>query len=367
MEMNKPARRVDNTNSLNNSITGSSILLNGILNSNEIVTPNHNVGNSLSKVMNDEAQIWPENILNLKPIEEATYADLVLWDGSKKIVVSGDDYSSDLFPTSAYTPIGVVVIPASHNVYGDGLPTMMSLVAMNCNTPESGGSSYQKMKFGDTVLLPELGEAPYIGEGSTIGNTIIGTSAYTYLPSDNFTYPMNPYDEGTGYFSERTSYRQSPSPYVTGGGRNPLYYQTTSPSSTANCLADFDGRGNTDKILVQRGDKDYSSWKPTSNEEADYPAASCCDMFHTPGTNQGDWYLPSAGELGYVIARKKAINTTINKLPSNISKTLVGSPSLWSSTATSDHSMKNLGISSGRLNIYTTDNNYDVRAFSIVQ
>ena len=320
----------------------------------------------------DEQVYFKKFKLPTKPVEEANYADLVLWDGSKKIVVSGDDYSADTFPTSAYTPIGVVVIPASHNVHGDGIPTMMSLVNMNCDTPESGGTSNQSMCWGeygtDIASLPNLVVVPYVGNGTTIGDTIVGTSAYTYLPSDRFTTVDNPYDEGTGYYSDGTSYSQSPSPYVTGGGRNPLYYQTTSPSSTANCLADFDGRGNTDKILTQRGSKDYSSWLPTYSTESDYPAASCCDMFHTVGTNQGDWYLPSAGEFGYVIARFNSINNSINKLPSDVNKLVVASYTFWSSSEYASDSARGLYTLNGLVNDYRRkNNNYYVRAFAPVQ
>ena len=332
-------------------------------NSNNEIVPIHRILNG------EEIVVQPS--LPTKPVEEATYADLVLWDGTKKIVVSGDDYSADTFPTSAYTPIGVVVIPASHNVHGDGIPTMMSLVNMNCDTPESGSTLNQTMYWGvndiDISTLPNLDEVPYVGTGTTIGDTIIGTSAYTYLPSDAFDTVDNPYDEGTGYLSGGTSFPQSPSPYVTGGGRNPLYYQTTSPSSTVSCLADFDGRGNTDKILTQRGDKDYSSWNPTYSTQADYPAASCCDMFHTPGTNQGDWYLPSAGEFGYVIARFNAINNSINKLPSDVNKLVVASDSFWSSSEYSSGIARLLGTNYGRV-LYTSKNrSYYVRAFAPVQ
>lgn len=31
-----------------------------------------------------------------------------------------------------------------------------------------------------------------------------------------------------------------------------------------------------------------------------YPAGFCCWRYSTPGTNQGDWYMPSAGELSYI-------------------------------------------------------------------
>ena len=322
----------------------------------------------------NSSRVYPGNELDarcngysIRGVMKDTYADLVLWDGTKKIVVSGNDYSEDKFPASTYTPIGVVVIPASHNVHSDGLATMMSLVDMNCNTPESGSISETEICWGvngtDISSLPKLNEIPYVGSNGSVGNSIIGTSTVVDLPDDSSLSLANTYDKGTGY--KYTNYRKyAPSPYVTGGGRNPLYYQTTSPSSTANCLADFDGRGNTDKILTQRGNKDYSSWKPTYNTEEDYPAASCCDMFHTPGTNQGDWYLPSAGEFGYVSVRIIAIKNTINKIPQYKGKFwLSNNYEYWSSSQFSSEETVILSVGSGMICGREKNKNKSVRAF----
>ena len=40
---------------------------------------------------------------------------------------------------STYTPIGLVVIPASHNVYGDGTPGVMALKSARASDPDTGG------------------------------------------------------------------------------------------------------------------------------------------------------------------------------------------------------------------------------------
>ena len=147
-----------------------------------------------------------------------------------------------------------------------------------------------------------------------IGNTLYGiptdSTLYGYLPSDKFSGTRCAHDEDVYY--SFPSY--IPSPYLTDGSRNSGYYQTTEPLTTGNALADFDGRGNTDKIIAQRGTKDYTSWKPTFDLQSDYPAASCCDMFHTEGTQQGDWYLPACGELGYIMPPFNKINDAINKM-----------------------------------------------------
>ena len=256
------------------------------------------------------------------PVKSAP-CDLCFYDKTedKVIIVNGEQWNSSTYPSSRYTPIGVVVVPGSHDVYGDGSCGVMSLKPMNCNTPATGGTSEQSMYWGvygtDISTLPNLNQAPIVGSGSNVGNadsTVTGQDSYPYLPSDKFSAVQCPHDTDAYYYSSSSSYDQAPSPYLTDGSRNPAYYQTTSPSSSNNCLADFDGRGNTDKIITQRGNKEYTSWKPGSSTEADYPAASCCDMFYTEGTQQGDWYLPACGELGYIMSPFNKINEAITKM-----------------------------------------------------
>ena len=254
---------------------------------------------------------------------KSTPCDLCFYDKTedKVIIVNGEQWNSSTYPSSRYTPIGIVVVPGSHNVYNDGSCGVMSLKPMNCSTPATGGTSEQSMYWGvygtDISTLPNLNQAPIVGSGSNVGNassTVTGQDSYPYLPSDKFSALRCPHDTDAYYYSSSSSYDQAPSPYLTDGSRNPAYYQTTSPSSSNNCLADFDGRGNTNKIIIQRGSKDYSSWRPGTSSESDYPAASCCDMFYTEGTQQGDWYLPAMGELGYIMPPFNKINEAITKM-----------------------------------------------------
>ena len=51
-----------------------------------------------------------------------------------------------------------------------------------------------------------------------------------------------------------------------------------------------------------------------------YPAACCCWRYHTLGTNQGDWYLPALGELGYYFVTLKKIQNTIQYLQNHFNK-----------------------------------------------
>ena len=96
---------------------------------------------------------------------------------------------------------------------------------------------------------------------------------------------------GFGYLSKNGKYNATslliPDPYDENMGRNPDYYNTS--ISAYNAMSDFKGKLNTDKIIELRGAKDYSTWIPTYNVANYYPAASCCNMFYTDGTSQGDW------------------------------------------------------------------------------
>ena len=154
---------------------------------------------------------------------------------------------------------------------------------------------------------------------------------------------------------------------MTDGSRNPGYYQTSLPSSSSNALADFDGKGNTEKIITQRGAKDYNSWKPGKETEADYPAASCCDMFHTEGIQQGGWYLPACGELGYIMPPLNKINDAIDKMrtayDSSVGVELEAHYSYWSSTEYSGNSVRTVITGNGIVNISSKGYDYHVRAF----
>ena len=225
-----------------------------------------------------------------------------------------------------YTPIGVVVVPASHT--DDGTARVMSLASMDYNNPDNGNTNgHIGIAWGgygsDVPDLPYLTQAPYItndftsisGEQQLLGFTGLTTP---YFSSDQYTDYPNPYDEGTYFYTGTTSSGKKgyPSPYLTGGAKNEIYHDT---SNTGNALADMDGKSNTEKILaVDNGMS--TDWQTavtitdTGLTETIHPAAQCCWRYHTVGTNQGDWYLPSAGELGYLAARWKMISKSISNI-----------------------------------------------------
>ena len=320
----------------------------------------------LLKIMMNGSQLWPEISKDI-PLSETTAGDILLWDktGLRKLFVSSDALSS--YPSDSYTPIGIVVIPASHDVYGDGSCGVMSLKEMNYSTPDTGSTLYQYMywgNYGNNISnLPNLNQVP---TGNQANGLPTGQTSYAYLPSDKFSGTQCLHD--TDAYYNNSSY--IPSPYLTDGSRNPGYYQTTSPSSFNNCLADFDGRGNSEILWGLATAQ--SNWRTastiTNNSGDNYlPAACCCWRYHTEGTQQGDWYLPAMGELGYIMPPFNKINEAITKMRnaygSSVGVTLSNNNYYWSSSEYNSSHARYVYTLNGFVYCNLKDYNNYVRAF----
>ena len=290
--------------------------------------------------------------LPIKDVFESVAADICLVENNtlEKYIVDGTTYSTDIFPLEQYTPIGVVVVPASHT--DDGTVRVISLASMDYNNPEVGSTDgHVGIAWGgygsDISTLPNLTQAPSIGDSPTelTGEQTLkewlGLNT-TEMSSDYYDNEYrNPYDTATCY---GRSYQCVPSPYLNDGSKNPIYHST---ANTGNAYADMDGKGNTEKILAvdnsvstdwQTASTITNSTSSSTNTQP-HSAAQCCWRYHTVGTNQGDWYLPSGGELGYLASRWKAIDNSIDKLVSSGFEALalpVGNR-WWSSTEYSSY------------------------------
>lgn len=247
-----------------------------------------------------------------------------------------------------YVPIGVVVVPGTHNVYGDGSCGVMSLKSMDFNNPTQGGDD-TSMYWGPQVDIPIFGYTK-----------VVIYDANGNLSTNNF-----------GYLSKNGSYNYSsahiPDPYLSDDSRNPDYYATSGfTNANYNALSDFNGKSNTDQIVAKRGTKDYSSWIPT-NTTSNYPAASCCDMYQTPGVPQKSWYLPACGELGYVMAKWNTIQSSldvINNVFGAGSAIKVGdNDGYWASTENATKNARYVHTGNG-VGYSNKDTTYKVRAFT---
>ena len=260
---------------------------------------------------------------------------------------------------STYTPIGVEVIPAEHDVYGTGQAGIMSLAEMSYNTPDTGSSSHLSMYWGGRIVDTSL---PNLDKVNLVDGT---TNSYGYLPSDQFTHATSL--DGVSKYDGNVS-DNAPSPFNADGSRNEAYYTTA--YSTANALSDFDGVGNT-AVLTELATK-QSNWKTattiTNGRDAGYyPVACCAWRFHTAGTDQGQWYVPACGEFGYVVNRISAINTTINKVLSVYSSVVAVAVDIsndyWSSSECNANYARDFYTNNGIVASYSKFNSAYVRAF----
>ena len=310
-------------------------------------------------------------------------ADICLYDKSirKLIIVSGSDFSAPAYPSSVYSPVGVVVVPGTHNVYGDGSCGVMSLKGMSFSTPDTGSTSEQEMCWGwnaKDILKPKNYNAvPSLGSmDGDVYDTIQGTKDKGCLPSDNILTGKDcPHDTDLKYYTETDSlFCYIPSPYNDDDTRNPMYYQTSSPSNTSNALSDFDGVGNT-KIITDLATGQYY-WKTESTitnsyDRNYYPAACCCWRYHTDGTSQGQWYLPACGELGYIIPKFSQIQKSIRALISaygdsvgvTLGSSIYSSYNYWSSSEGGNMDAMSVARQYGYVRLLSKSKKYYVRAW----
>lgn len=259
---------------------------------------------------------------------KANLCDVAYWDGSGVKTISNDKWDSSLG-----TPIGVVVIPSG--ILPDGVARIVSL-----QPPSVTGSptvSNVSMKWStvatDTSLLNYYKVPSLVDNQSTISSA---NSAY--LPSDKFNSEQSVADTSAYYYN--TINTKAPSPY-SDGMLNPDYNAVLDNN---NCLSDFDGLGNSIALA------EYGTTHTASNAAYKY----------NDGVSSQQWYLPSAGELGFLIARFVAINTVISSL-GGIS-VIIGN--LWSSTEVAANGAWYILGSTGFVNTASKTKAYYVRPFS---
>lgn len=201
-------------------------------------------------------------------------------NGDKKFIKVGESIPD------GYEPIGIVVIPSSHDVYGTGECAVLSLKYMNYTTPNEGSISYQSIiwgGFGVDTSLYNYTSAATIGSATAQTETVSFTG-YPYLPSDAFTETTCTKDTNASYYSSSVD-NAAPSPYLTDGSRNLQYY-----TSGNNALSDFNGVSNTKIITDLATGEDWKTATSITNSKDSgyYPAACCCWRYKPTGTVQGD-------------------------------------------------------------------------------
>lgn len=268
------------------------------------------------------------------PPPPALAGDVAYWDGSS---VKTTPFSK--WDGSMGTPVGVVVVP--EGFAPDGKPRIISLKYAD----KSGNTSTStvSMTWGPTGTDTSLTNFNKVPTTDNAGSTSIGSSGYGYLPSDNFTGATSFVDPKAKYSSTSNLI---PSPYK-GEEPNPEYYKEILYNGiNVNALSDFNGLSNTE-TLVGLG--------------TDYVAANACWKYKDEASNL-QWYLPSMGELGYIMPRFNEINNIITALGG----VAVASSSFWSSLECSSNYAYSLRTGNGHVSNYLKSNRYYVRPFSIL-
>lgn len=280
------------------------------------------LGNTqFSKIYRGIDLVWQNKPIDVSDFiidkSKTVVGDVVLYDKNNdtKIIVKSDKLNHF---KNGYTPIGVVVIPASHDVYGTGECGVMALRYASKNKPDEGTVDYSdalcSFGFFGTKIFSTNYNCVNIFTDINSQNAIttinpIGT--YCYLPvetvSPNRTECIS--DSITKY--DTTSNNCIPSPYLN-DGRNSQYY-----SGSNNGLSDFRGKENTETILSKVTTANWKTIESLSSVgyRSGTSMATCATWrYSTDGTKQGDWYLPSIGELGYLSVRFKSIDDVMTEI-----------------------------------------------------
>ena len=313
----------------------------------------------------------------------AEVGSLCLYDrmANKCVFLKCEYINQETCPSNRYIPIGVVVIPDTHNLYNENELAIISLVNMNPNDPDNGGESIT-MSFGPNAANGTLDNYNQIGIISNDLNstTIIKGLGFGYVPSTNiydyFTGATISPAVGSGLdtiakYPSIGAGNFSNSPYLEDGSRNTNY---STKNGTTNCMSDLKGKRNNDSIIKLA--TKYPSWKidatiSTSSAAGSYPAACCCWRFRTEGTKQGEWFLPSAGEIGYLSARLMEIQNTILKTQEVFGDTyatpLIMDGNYWTSTQYSGVNQRYLYTGIGGIGHTTKVTKMLVRPFTIIK
>ena len=225
---------------------------------------------------------------------------------------------------NGYTPIGVCAIPAGLTVnlgnqgVNKGKSRVVSLANMSLKTPDTGTlrrgyvEGDNNMYWGDNTKVlgntdngSVFSKNPYTGVEKNMDwvrlpttSYLLGPSHFSNIDKTDDHYPihyMNRYYPGDG------EDRFGVSPY---GEFSNKFFQ--------GYLGNLKGEENCDLIMS----KVTAPWQEGEIENS-YAAGHCptvcaCRRYHTKGTQAGDWYLPTIGELGIMWARMKEINDSLD-------------------------------------------------------
>jgi hypothetical protein len=233
-----------------------------------------------------------------------------------------------------------VVIP--EGILPDGKARMMGLKPVD----KSGNPSnlHDAIDWGGRSIDTSLTNYTKVPTTDNAGSTSTGSNDYGYLPSDIFTGVTSYVDNGAKY---KNTSNLIPSPYLYNGEELAFNTKYSKVISGKNALSDFNGLNNTE-TLVGLGTK--------------YTAANAAWKY-SDGVSDIQWYLPAAGELGFLIPRLNEINNTLASVGGVAVDT---GRAYWSSSEDSNINAFSLSAYNGYVGSSNKNNGCYVRVFGII-
>lgn len=250
--------------------------------------------------------------------------DVAYWDVSSSSVKI---IAVEKWENTLGTPVGVVVIP--EGILPDGNARIAALNQEMTTWGSTGASVFDT----NYTVIPTF---------ENTNEPSVGVDTTGFLPSEFFYGPECIMDPVAKYYNMPCV----PSPYNSIGTELRINEDCIKSLDGNNALSDFYGYNNT-MTLATLGN---------------YPAANYC-WGYTDGLSNLQWYLPSMGELAFVMVRCETINTTIELLGGN--NFVAGNPYI-SSTEYSSDKIYALQIEYG--SVHTTNKNYNrvARPFAVL-
>lgn len=276
--------------------------------------------------------------------EHGNVGDVVFVDKESEVITAvPKELIKDIDP-ERYEPIGIVVVPSNHNMYGTEECGIIALHCLSARTPDTGcsGDDAEDIAYGTGVLPDDLPKVEYwnssgeLSEGRNYKDDVWTTND----PDNNPVFPKEKeegdfsVDRRTRFIADPTlgyknlGFRKYTSPYDAQLKSNLKYINNVYPHGDSI----FSGKAYNKKILDTLVDE---TWKTASAiTDTDFPLIKSAWRYHTIGTKQGDWYVPSVLEIGYLLNRNVTITNSAIELENLYNARFAGSPEpIWSVTA----------------------------------
>ena len=226
----------------------------------------------------------------------------------------------------------------------------------NVSLIKSTGKVYYKNVFAGASLGDIL---MWDNVNNKLATTINGnwsTEAFPIAQYEPIAINVYPADQASDGKSRYMALKWASNTSDTGSTSNvSLRWGNNGSNITSTDQTALNGRENSNKALVL-------SDGTTANTQAAFAAFAAVNRFRTNGTNQGDWYLPSKGELSLYQSNYANINEKITAIK-NASSSIVNtvSYSQWSSTEYSNSNDIFYLYNNGNWNLNSRGSNVGVR------